>query len=89
MQTERLDLSDVKKNPEKLGAPSLPRLSLNGACEEETILVCLAKPQQEELAYLPEEDIVIRLSHQAKVKTVVQSVGWCIVLISHPLEYPC
>ena len=61
MQTEHLNLSDVKKNPEKLGAPSLPCLSLNDAHEEAGSLICLAKPQHEELACLPEDDTFIPL----------------------------
>lgn len=53
MQTEHLGLSDVKKNPEKLGAPSLPCLSLNDTFEKEASLI---KPPHEELASCPEED---------------------------------
>lgn len=56
MQTERLDLSDVKRNPEKPEALSPCHFCVSDTSEKETSLLCLAKPQHEEAAHLPEGD---------------------------------
>lgn len=89
MQTERLDLSDVKRNPEKPEALSLLCLWHKWERDEPPLSSQTATWRSRPSSWGR------RRLHSAWVgmlpataKMVLQTVGWYVVLISRPLEYP-